>query len=99
MERMERITLSLLFALGVATIQLPLVSRTMAGPIPGNLDASSPPISLVASKTNSSKARRSKQKRSYSYSSRPRRTPTSNPPSSSESGFGGRKFWKEQEDN
>ena len=54
--------------------------------------------SSASSKAKPSKTRKARQRSSHSYSSRRSSAPV-NEPSSSEHGFGGKKFWKEQEDN
>jgi hypothetical protein len=85
---------SLVGAIAVGASQLPQLSHALAA------DPGQPSTIVVAQASTTAKARAkaAKTKHRRSYAARRPAAPQSEPSSSSES-FGGRKFWKEQEDN
>jgi hypothetical protein len=87
------------FVWAIVTSQLPPATQIMASGLESNTQSTIvvAQASPTPSKAKASKAARVQQRRTYS--SRRPGEPVNRPAASSESTFGGKKFWKEQEDN
>jgi hypothetical protein len=86
---------SLVGAIAIGANQLPQLSHALAAD-PGQ--PSTIVVAQASTTTAKARAKAAKTKHRRSYAARRPAAPQSEPSSSSES-FGGRKFWKEQEDN
>jgi microcystin-dependent protein len=84
---------SLVGAIAVGASQLPQHSHALAAEQPSTIV-----VAQASTTTAKARAKAAKTRQRRSYSARRPAAPQSEPSSSSES-FGGRKFWKEQEDN
>ena len=82
-------------AIAVSASQLPQLSHALAAD-PGQ--PSTIVVAQASTSTAKARAKAAKTKHRRTYSARRPAAPQSEPSTSSES-FGGRKFWKEQEDN
>jgi hypothetical protein len=98
-EAMERYARAAVWAIVIGTSQLPPAAQIMANSLEANAQSTIvvAQASPTPSKAKDSKVARVKQSRTYS-SRRPAEA-VNRPAASSESAFGGKKFWKEQEDN